>query len=156
MDSQVKLILELMKQDKEIRDHLFEWSSMNDKNDFSVYFNEENDYSHIDWIYESSQQEAALIGIGENDEVYAIESEGMFFSLCNGFQNVPYEFIRIGCQYTDHELVSEYFVKYIGINLEPILKRYESWCKANGIELDKDKVYHDSNGKLFEKYFEKE
>ena len=31
----------------------------------------------------------------------------------------------------------------------------EDWCKNNEVILDTQKIYHDNNGNLFNKYFEK-
>jgi len=55
----------------------------------------------------------------------------------------------------DNETVEEYFEKFEDEGYKETLKKYEQWCKKNNIELDKNKIYHDENGKLFDKYFDK-
>lgn len=71
-------------------------------------------------------------------------------------QDLPYEIIKVESRFTKNSTVEEYFKKFSNCDFPLILKRYESWCKENNIELDKQRVYHDINGKLFDKYFEKD
>ena len=55
--------------------------------------------------------------------------------------------------YAKDELVQSVFDK--NKDFETDLLKYEEWCRNNGINLDIQKVYHDENGNLFTKYFEK-
>lgn len=65
---------------------------------------------------------------------------------------MPYEILRRQCRGENNESIEE-VVQYEPDRLE-VLKRYEDWCKKEGIILDKSHIYHDKNGKLFTHYFE--
>lgn len=121
----------------------------------NLYLNEDTkkEYVGITWLYECDEQSAAFIGI-EDNEVFAIDSEGYLVSICEGLENIPYELLRLDSLYVEDELVQNIF-KY-DKNFQIDLLKYEDFCKKNGIILDITKVYHDERGKLFEKYFDKE
>lgn len=147
-------IWNLIQSNKEYQENLFLFSSK--QGDFSIFINEENNYEDINWLYISDLQSAKLVGIDiKTNEIYAIDDEGFLVEVCNGLENIPYEFIRRECSFTNDETVNDYFEKYKDYNYKETLEKYEEYCKDNNIALDKDNVYHDGNGKLFEKYFDK-
>lgn len=155
MNSTAKFIWDLIQKDEDIKNNLFFYSSLTSKyssNNFSSMISSELTPKGVHWLYLTTIDHPEIIGINENI-IYSI-SDGVPFKLCDGFENIPYEILLLKCFYeADNNTVEEVFDNEPEIKL--VLNKYEAWCKANGIELDKDKVYHDSSGKLFTKYFEK-
>lgn len=133
---------------------LFKYVKNVNEKDLDIYLSKENQnkYKQINWLYVSIEDYACLIGLNGNS-VCAIDSEGILRSVCEEFQNIPYEFLRKNSQYTDNETLNELFEEENG--LEESLINYEDFCKENNIILDKQGIYHDKNGKLFDKYFSK-
>lgn len=142
--------LDIVKNFKE----LFKYIKDVETTDLDIYLNKENQikYKQINWLYVSSEDYACLIGLNGNS-VCAIDSEGILRSVCEDFQNIPYEFLRKNSQYTENETLSELFAEENG--LEDYLIKYEKFCKNNNIILDKQGVYHNKNGTLFTNYFSK-
>ena len=132
----------------------FKFEKEADKSSLELYLNKETEkeYAGMNWLYECEEQSAAFIGI-DNNEVFAVDSEGFLVSVCEGIENIPYELLRLHSLYAKDELVQSVFDK--NKDFENDLLKYEEWCKSNGINLDIQKVYHDENGNLFTKYFEK-
>lgn len=159
MNSETLKIIDLLKKDAEIFQVLFKFSSWFDKKrDLPLYINNSNKelVEDTEWIYVSSSQKFTLIGVVKIKGkllVQAIDDQCDYAGWIHGFKNIPYEFLRRRMFYEDEstELV---------LNNNPhfynILKRYEQFCEDNHIYLDEEKVYHDNNGKLFNKYFELE
>lgn len=148
-------IMKLIKEDKEIASCLFLFYSIPE--DVTLWTGEDGDnfdFSNVEWLFVTEQENLNLVGINVKDNsVWTIDNEGDFHKDCDCLQNLPYEIIRIECRYTDNELIQEYFEKFDNCDFKAILARYENWCKENDIELDKNRIYHDSNGSLFEKHF---
>jgi hypothetical protein len=146
-----KITLDIIKQFK----NAFKFYKNVTQESLDLYLNSETKqkYSKITWLYESSSENFCLIGI-QNNVISAIDSEGCLVGVCDGIENIPYELLREESKYADDELVQDVF--NCDIELQKDFFSYESWCKENDIELDKQRVYHDLNGKLFEKYFEKD
>lgn len=145
-------IMDLIKGDKEIAEALFLFFEFPE--DISIWTGDD-EYPCIDWLFVTQQEQLSLIGIDQkNKAVYCIDDEGEFHKACNSLQDIPYEIIRIESSYSKNKLVLNYVNKYP--NFLSILSKYEAWCKENGIELDKNNIYHDTEGKLFTHYFEKE
>ena len=132
----------------------FKFEKEADKSSLELYLNKETEkeYAGMNWLYECEEQSAAFIGI-DNNEVFAVDSEGFLVSVCEGIENIPYELLRLHSLYAKDELVQSVFDK--NKDFETDLLKYEEWCKSNGIKLDMQKVYHDENGNLFTQYFEK-
>ena len=132
----------------------FKFEKEADKSSLELYLNKETEkeYAGMNWLYECEEQSAAFIGI-DNNEVFAVDSEGFLVSVCEGIENIPYELLRLHSLYAKDELVQSVFDK--NKDFENDLLKYEEWCKSNGIKLDMQKVYHDENGNLFTQYFEK-
>lgn len=132
----------------------FKFEKEADKSSLELYLNKETEkeYAGMNWLYECEEQSAAFIGI-DNNEVFAVDSEGFLVSVCEGIENIPYELLRLHSLYAKDELVQSVFDK--NKDFETDLLKYEEWCRNNGINLDIQKVYHDENGNLFTKYFEK-
>lgn len=142
--------MEIIKKFKEA----FKFYKEADQESLNLYLNEDTkkEYEGITWLYECDEQSAAFIGI-EDNEVFAIDSEGYLVSICEGLENIPYELIRIDTLYCEDELVEDFF-KY-NKDFETDLLKYEEWCKNNNVILDIQKVYHDNYGNLFKQYFDK-
>lgn len=132
----------------------FKFEKEADKESLKIYLNKETEkeYAGMKWLYECEDQSAAFIGV-DNNEVFAIDSEGYLVSVCEGIENIPYELLRLHSLYAKDELVQSVFDK--NKDFETDLLKYEDWCKNNGIDLDVQKIYHDENGNLFTKYFDK-
>lgn len=132
----------------------FKFEKEADKESLKVYLNKETEkeYAGMNWLYECEEQSAAFIGV-DNNEVFAIDSEGYLVSICEGIENIPYELLRLHSLYAKDELVQSVFDK--NKDFETDLLKYEEWCKNNGIDLDIQKIYHDENGNLFTQYFDK-
>ena len=145
-----KVNINIIKQFK----NAFKFEKEADKSSLEIYLTEDTkkEYKGINWIYECEEQSAAFIGI-DNNEVFAVDSEGFLVSVCEGIENIPYELLRLHSLYAKDELVQSVFDK--NKDFETDLLKYEEWCRNNGINLDIQKVYHDENGNLFTKYFEK-
>ncbi len=145
-----KVNINIIKQFK----NAFKFEKEADKSSLEIYLTEDTkkEYTGINWIYECEEQSAAFIGI-DNNEVFAVDSEGFLVSVCEGIENIPYELLRLHSLYAKDELVQSVFDK--NKDFETDLLKYEEWCRNNGINLDIQKVYHDENGNLFTKYFEK-
>lgn len=132
----------------------FKFEKEADKSSLELYLNNDTkkEYAGMNWLYECEEQSAAFIGV-DNNEVFAIDSEGYLVSVCEGIENIPYELLRLHSLYAKDELVQSVFDK--NKDFEADLLNYEKWCKTNGIALDVQKVYHDENGNLFTQYFDK-
>ena len=145
-----KINIEIIKQFP----NAFKFEKEADKSSLELYLNDDTkkEYTGMNWLYECEEQSAAFIGI-DNSEVFAVDSEGFLVSVCEGIENIPYELLRLHSLYAKDELVQSVFDK--NKDFENDLLKYEEWCKSNGIKLDMQKVYHDENGNLFTKYFEK-
>lgn len=132
----------------------FKFEKEADKESLKIYLNKdtEKEYAGMNWLYECEEQNAAFIGV-DNNEVFAIDSEGYLISVCEGIENIPYELLRLHSLYATNELVQSVFDK--NKDFEADLLNYEEWCKTNGIALDVQKIYHDENGNLFTQYFDK-
>ena len=157
MNKLIDNILDFIKSNPDIAQDLFFYSDLNDKyraNNFSQVISPELTPNNVIWLYLTNIAHPEFVGIDSvTDEVYTVE-DGYAFKLCDGFQNLPYEILLLKCFYdTDNNTVAEVLANEPEFALA--LAKYEAWCKANGIELDKDKVYHDHSGKLFDKYFDK-
>ena len=122
--------------------------------DIDKFFNEDmiENCKGIEWLYWSNEQTYCLIGFQDNT-VYAIQDEGELTGVCEGLENIPYEMLRILSDSGENGSLED-ILQYNQEVMVDLLK-YESWWKQNKIELDKQKIYHDENGKLFAHYFEK-
>lgn len=145
-----KINLDIIKQFKEV----FSYEKDFQQSDYDNFFNEEMiaNCKGITWLYWSEEQDYGLIGY-EDEMVYALKDEGELTDVCEGLENIPYEMLRVLSFYSKNYILND-DSKYVQKLLSDIYE-YESWCKENGIELDKQKVYHDEHGKLFTHYFEK-
>ncbi len=145
-----KINIEIIKQFKES----FKFRKEADNESLQLYLNEDTkkEYASITWLYECKAENVCLVGFDE-ELIYAIDSEGWLVELCEGLENIPYELLRVESRYAEDELVEDVFD--YDKDFENDLLKYEEWCKSNGINLDIQKVYHDENGNLFTKYFEK-
>lgn len=148
----VQKIFEIIKKDKDIAEKLFLFSEF--AQDVKIWTGED-EYNNIQWLFSTYQENLALVGVDTRDEsIWCIDDEGYFHQDCDELQNLPYEILRIESYYTKNEAVQDYYQKVKGY--KEVLERYEQWCKDNNIALDKNKIYHDENGKLFNKSFAKE
>lgn len=148
-------IVKLIKEDKEIAENLFMFQEF--REDVSLWTGEDEDnfdYTNIEWLFVTYQENLTLVGVNIIDEtIWCIDNEGDFHQDCDALENLPYELIRIECKFTNDKTSKSYFEKFKDEGYKETLLRYEQWCKENNIELDKNKIYHDDNGKLFDKYF---
>ena len=148
-------IIELIKEDKEIAENLFMFQEF--REDVSLWTGEDEDnfdYTNIKWLFVTYQENLTLVGVNIKDEtIWCIDNEGDFHQDCDALENLPYELIRIECKFTNEKTSTAYFEKFKDEGYKETLLKYEQWCKENNIELDKNKIYHDENGKLFDKYF---
>lgn len=135
--------------------YVFEYRKDFNNSDYKNFFNKEmiENCKGIDWIYWSNEQGYMIIGI-EDYNVYALDSEGFLVDVCIGIENIPYELLRVLSESGDDGSVKDILQYNKEFELE--LLKYEQWCKENNIELDKNKIYHDENGKLFDRYFDKD
>ena len=115
-----------------------------------------DDYTNIQWLFSTGDPLFSLIGVNTlTQKIWAIDNEGEFFETLNCLQDIPYDIIRNNCYYTDSETTEEYFEQHSAQQYRETLQEYEKWCQNNAIELDKDKIYHNNDGQLFSKYFQK-
>lgn len=151
-------LTKLIESNKNIAEKLFYFSSWIDsKKDTSLFITDENKEltEGTEWIYQSSLQSFMLIGIFEWDGnvfAHAIDDQADYAGCINAFQDIPYEMIRRECYYTKDKSVNSYFEK--NSDVENLLKEYEKYCHEHNIIIDKENVYHDENGSMFEKYFD--
>ena len=152
----IEKIIQLIKTDKEIANYLFLFYSFPEDVTLWTGLDEDSfDYTNIKWLFITEHPHLTLIGVNTIDNtVWCIDDEGDFHQDCDALENLPYEIIRVECSFTEHETVEDYFEKYKDEGLDKILWRYEDWCRHNGIELDKNKIYHYNDGKLFNKSFD--
>lgn len=145
-------IIKLIKEDKEIAENLFLFNKF--PKDVSLWTGEDEDnfdYTNIKWLFVTYQENLTLIGVNVIDEkIWCIDNEGDFHQDCDALENLPYKILSIESQYTKNEDVKSYYEKYP--KYYSLLLKYEKWCKENHIQLDKNKIYHDENGKLFDNF----
>ena len=145
-------IIQLIKEDKEIAENLFYFQEFRD--DVSLWKGEDEDnydYTNIEWLFITYQENLTLIGINLVDEtIWCIDNEGDFHQDCDALENLPYKILSIESQYTKNEDVKSYYEKYP--KYSSLLLKYEQWCKENNIQLDINKIYHDNDGNLFDKF----
>lgn len=150
-------IIKLIKEDKEMAENLFYFQEF--REDVSLWTEPPRNgvnYSNMKWLFVTYHSNYTLVGINVIDEtIWCIDDEGDFHQDCDALENLPYEIIRNKCGYMDNETVKEYFEKFKEEGYKETLERYEQWCKENNIKLDKQGIYHDKNGILFDKYFDK-
>lgn len=149
----INKILNLIETNQSFANKLFEFYESVDKNKdlFDLLYPKElhKKLNHICWLYFSSFQEFSLIGIDSDNNAFAI-TDNLDLRIINGFQNLPYEIIRV---YTGfHDTVDNYFQAFP--ETKQLLKEYETWCRYNNIPLDEHHIYHDEDGNLFNEYFE--
>ena len=145
--------MELIKADIEIASQLFMFDYIPEDVTLWTGSDEAFDFSNMHWLFKTDIDNFSLVGINTLDySVWCIDDECDFHKDCVSLQDFPYEIIKLGSFYTEHETLSSYFKKYSGWNIKSTLARYEDWCHKNNILLDKNNVYHDENGKLFENF----
>ena len=151
----IEKILKLIQEDQKIGFYLFEFSEIKDDVSLWTGIDEDNfDYTNIRWLFITDHANLSLVGVNKTDNtIWCIDDEGDFHQDCDALQNLPYEILKIESYYTENRDVPSYYKKYP--EYYTTLLRYEQWCAENNIELDKNNIYHDSNGNLFTKYFEK-
>ena len=142
--------LDIIKKFKEI----FFYERDFESSDIKKFFNKEmiSNTKNIKWLYWSNEQTYGLIGT-DNNLVSAIQDEGELTDVCEGLENIPYEFLRILSFYHTKNLLDDGSIQIKNLLLQ--IQEYEVWCAENKIELDKNKIYHNENGKLFTHYFER-
>jgi hypothetical protein len=146
-----KINLDIIKQFKDA----FQYRREFEKKDIKKNLNQDilKETKGIVWLYFSNEQNYSLIGV-EEENVYALDSEGFLVDVCIGAENIPYELLRVLSESGDDGSVKD--ILQYNKEFELDLLKYEQWCKNNNIELDKNKIYHDENGVLFDKYFDKD
>lgn len=153
-------LTKLIESNKNIAEKLFYFSSWIDsKKEISLFITDGNQelVEGTEWIYQSFLQSFMLVGVFEWEGkilAHAIDDQTDYSGSINSFQDIPYEIIRRECYYTKDKSVKSYFEK--NPDVEKLLKEYEKYCNEQNIQIDKEKVYHDNNDKLFNKYFELE
>ena len=142
--------LDIIKQFKDA----FQYRRDFENKDIKKFLNDEilEECKGIKWLYFSNEQTYSLIGI-EGEYVYALDSEGFLIDVCIDIENIPYELLRVLSESGNNGSVKD--ILQYNKEFELDLLKYEQWCKENHIQLDKNKIYHDENGKLFDKYFDK-
>lgn len=158
MNKDTQKIFDLIQDNKEYINNIFCYSDITKryiKNGFKDILAEEFQIKEINWLYLTNINNISIIGLQNNDnKIYSI-LDGELYEVCENLSDLPYELLRIKCgDETDNELVEEVFE--ISPQFRKNLEEYENWCKSNNIVLDKNNIYHDRNGKLFEKYFDKQ
>lgn len=123
--------------------------------DYDNFFNEDmiENCKRITWLYWSNEQTYGIIGVYEDGTVSALQDEGELTDVCEGLENIPYELLRILSDSGKDSSLADILNYNQDVWLD--LLKYEQWCKENNIELDKQRVYHDEQGKLFTHYFER-
>ncbi len=146
-----KINLDIIKQFKDA----FQYRREFENKDIKKHLNKDilKETKGIVWLYFSNEQSYSLIGV-EEENVYALDSEGFLVDVCIGAENIPYELLRVLSESGDDVSVKD--ILQYNKEFELDLLKYEKWCKENNIELDKNKIYHDKNGFLFDKYFDKD
>ena len=158
MISDTDKIVQLIRNNELIAKKLFYFSSWIDsEKDTSLFITDENKelVEETEWIYQSSLQSFMLIGIFEWEKkvlTHAIDDQTNYAGCINAFQDIPYEIIRRECYYTKDKSVKSYFQK--NPDVEKLLKEYKKYCCEKNVQIDKEKIYHDKNGKIFSEYFE--
>ena len=145
-----KINLDIIKKFK----YAFQYRREFEKKDIKIFLNQDilKDTQDIFWLYFSNEQNYSLIGV-EKENIYALDSEGFLVDICIGIENIPYELLRVLSESGDDGSVKD--ILQYNQEFELDLLKYEKWCKENNIILDKNRIYHDENGKLFDKYFNK-
>ena len=145
-----KINLDIIKQFKDA----FQYRREFEKKDIKRFLNPDilKETQGILWLYFSNEQNYSLIGV-EKENVYALDSEGFLVDICIGIENIPYELLRVLSESGDDGSVKD--ILQYNQEFELDLLKYEKWCKENNIILDKNRIYHNENGKLFDKYFNK-
>lgn len=150
-------IIELIKENKEIAENLFMFQEFReDVSLWTVLPRNGINFDNMKWLFVTYHSNYTLVGINIKDgTIWCIDDEGDFHQDCDALENLPYEIIRNKSGYMDNQTVKEYFEKFKEEGYKETLERYEQWCKENNIKLDKQGIYHDKNGILFDKYFDK-
>ena len=145
-----KINLDIIKQFKDA----FQYRREFEKKDIKRFLNPDilKETQGILWLYFSNEQNYSLIGV-EKENIYALDSEGFLVDVCIGIENIPYELLRVLSESGDDGSVKD--ILQYNQEFELDLLKYEKWCKENNIILDKNRIYHNENGKLFDKYFNK-
>jgi hypothetical protein len=144
-----KINLDIIKQFKDSFQYRRDFENKDIKNFLNHEILEES--KGIKWLFFSNEQNYSLIGV-EDEYVYALDSEGFLIEVCIGIENTPYELLRVLSESGNNGSVKD--ILQYNKEFELDLLKYENWCKSNNIQLDKNNIYHDGNGKLFDKYFE--
>lgn len=160
MNDDIKKIIKLIKNDKNISEQLFLFSSwVNSKKDTSLFITNNNKdlLKGTEWIYKSKLQSFLLRGVfkfkwKEKFLVHAIDDQTDYAGCIDSFQDIPYEIIRRESYFTKDKTVESYLIK--NPEVKNLLIEYEKFCYDNNIKLDEENVYHNKNGILFKKYFE--
>lgn len=101
--------------------------------------------NNTQWLYRGDGDLTVMLGLYK-DNIIAISEDFELFRFCDYFQDIPFEIYR-----RSYELFDD-----IRDSHEVRLKKYETWCKNNGIIVDPNNYYHDENGEIFKGYFELE
>jgi len=95
------------------------------------------------WLYEGNGLLPNIIGV-LNDQIIFINENIFIMVFCGHFQDIPFEIYRRNFDILEYQR-EEYLVK---------LNEYEQWLKDNNIPIDPDRIYHDTQGNIFDEYFE--
>ena len=101
--------------------------------------------NNTQWLYRGDGDLTVMLGLYK-DNIIAISEDFELFRFCDYFQDIPFEIYR-----RSYELFDDIREPH-----EYKLKKYEIWCKNNGIVVDPNSYYHDENGEIFKEYFELE
>ena len=101
--------------------------------------------NNTQWLYRGDGDLTVMLGLYK-DNIIAISEDFELFRFCDYFQDLPFEIYR-----RSYELFDD-----IRDSHEDKLKKYETWCKNNGIIVDPNNYYHDENGEISKGYFELE
>lgn len=105
----------------------------------------ENIANDTQWLYRGDGDLTVMLGLYK-DNIIAISEDFEIFRFCDYFQDIPFEIYRRSYELFDG----------IRDSHKDKLKKYEIWCKNNGIFVDPNHYYHDENGEIFKEYFELE
>lgn len=101
--------------------------------------------NNTQWLYRGDGDLTVMLGLYK-DNIIAISEDFELFRFCDYFQDIPFEIYRRSYELFDG--IRDYH--------KDKLKKYEIWCKNNGIVVDPNNYYHNENGEIFKEYFELE
>ena len=91
-------------------------------------------FSFVDWIYMSTLSQATLIGIIEQGKIFAMDTDGETFELCESFFEIPFRLVKTYLRGKNYKFKLHNNSEHADYLKN--LKFYANWCKENDINID--------------------